>query len=1019
MISGIWLIFAVIVAFGLIQGDEDTPPSTPPAAPTAAQNTTAGAQDQSAFFNNQMYLLDRFAVDVDQPDLFVPLQVSVNVPPAAPFEKINEIVNINGNAIYKWIHDITPHEYAQLIPKIQLFWVRLDNNSQIPIPLTDPSNLSDEVRNSSYYYTTKAIGLKSLDMEIDGNTNPVTGKIYNITIKLVFDSANTFFEPVAELGGLRYSDVFRGQGTPGNQDYRGTLKLSLSYDGPPELVAKYDLNGPGQAFSTYLTLINSKLDIKENLSTFVEAKFQGFEEALFKNNAAFDFLKVDMTQELEDARTKMNAARAAHRVAVVDQQATSKALIDAAQSKITGLTEALNRQVGEWTRERTYLEVYGSNNMTPQQKERVDKVNWQNRNRLEHLARRVYGPDAVGIEAAREGGPLRITTPNGTVTIGAGVENHAARKLLVDEAIERYRSGKGHVDRGIDVTYVGDAETNVLDPLITESLRVKEAQTDLMNKLKGLEEALQAKEEGFNTLVAGMRMVKLTAALREAIWDHDKSTFRTIKMDSTAFADYTSSLLSNDLKNYFAPGGGQDQQTTRLTPSVTPPKTRAETPPTPQSRAQSSLQPKLDALRKTEATLNRMKGQLEQMSLHGQTGKGVRTAGFVNAPGEHYDGFSKAMLEEQIADHTKTIADTRAEIAQAVTEIGSILKSKTDMETALNTTKNIEYILLGDLMALIMNRLLLIHAGSVPSAGTGNPMALRQIQKTVIILTKIGLNQFPSMNTKNVSLYQMPISILQLQKIFSDKLQSNMKTSFTLFELLSEIIKMVGLAQKRKANLLSMSNRANTYALTFTTYPVRQLGTGQGMLKISTNPNSANKQNGMIISTRSARVSLAGTDGTYATNKSLRIPHFFFGGYTHGAVKSISVEEKNDALAKVAMSTLSTGGITLPAFFESTVKMAGTPFFQLGMKYYMDAPTLNIDRNTETWFLLKGYYTVINISHSYAAGGQYTTTIVGRIEARPDTPLVVTLGGQEALDEETNSSYEPGQSLISPSTPNT
>ena len=189
VISGIWLIFAVIMALGLIQSDEDTPPSTPPTAPTAAQNTTAGATDQSAFFNNQMYLLDRFAIDIDQPELFVPLQVSANVPPTAPFEKINELININGNAIYNWIHNITPHEYAQLIPKIQLFWVRLDNNSQIPIPLTAPSNLSDEVRNSSYYYTTKAMGLKSLDMEIDGNTNPVTGKIYNITIKLVFDSA--------------------------------------------------------------------------------------------------------------------------------------------------------------------------------------------------------------------------------------------------------------------------------------------------------------------------------------------------------------------------------------------------------------------------------------------------------------------------------------------------------------------------------------------------------------------------------------------------------------------------------------------------------------------------------------------------------------------------------------------------------------------------------------------------------------------------------------------------------------
>ena len=1009
VISGIWLIFAVIMALGLIQSDEYTPPSTPPTAPTAAQNTTAGATDQSEFFNNQMYLLDRFAIDIDQPELFVPLQVSANVPPTAPFEKINELININGNAIYNWIHNITPHEYAQLIPKIQLFWVRLDNNSQIPIPLTAPSNLSDEVRNSSYYYTTKAMGLKSLDMEIDGNTNPVTGKIYNITIKLVFDSANTFFEPVAGLGGLRYSDIFRGQGTPGNQNYRGTLKLSLSYDGPPELVAKYDLNGPGQAFSTYLTLINSKLDIKENLLTFVEAKFQGFEEALFKNNVAFDFLRVDITQELEQKRAAMNDARAKHRAASAAQRAASAATIEAARNNISGLEGRLSRQVQRWTGEHRYPDGEISAN----QKERIDEMNWARRNKIEQFARAVYGPNAVTREAARSGAPIRVTTPDGTFSIGAGTDNPEFRRRMVDAALERYRNPQSSTGERRDFGLPGTGGQRAMQVAASESLKIERAQKEMETKIQALDDELAAKEQGFNTTVASIRMEKLNEALEEAIWLHHESAFRTIKMDNQAFADYTSSLLSNDLKNYFAPGGGQDRQTSRLNPPGETSEPRSETPPEPQSSSVVDINAKRHALNMHMRTLNRMRGQLEQLKLrrHNESNPTV------NTPGVREDGFNISTLERHIEGHTEHAQKMRAEIAQAVQEIGPILQSQRQLEQKLNTIRDIEYILLGDLIALIMNRLLIIHAG-FGDAGTGNPMALQQIRKTVIILTKIGLNQFPSMNTKNVSLYQMPISVLQLQKIFSDKLQANMKVSFTLFELLSEIIKMVGLAQKRKANLLSMSNRANEYALTFTTYPVHQFGTGPGMLKISTNPDSASKQNGLVISTRSAAVSLAGTDGTYATNKNLRIPHFFFGGYTHGAVKSISIEEKNDDLAKVAMSTLSTGGVTLPAFFESTVKLSGTPFFQIGMKYYMDAPTLNIDRNTETWFLLKGYYTIINLSHSYTAGGQYTTTIVGRIEGRPESPLVVTLGGQEALDEETNSAYEPGQSLISPSAPN-
>ena len=285
------------------------PPKKPPAAPTAAQNTTEGTQDQIALFNDQMYLLDSFAHEVDNPELFSPRVPDAAVPTEPPFEKINDLITLKGDRIYSWIHDITPYEYAQLIPKIQLFWVDVTTNSQVEIPLVAPSDL-DGAMESPYYYTTKAIGLKSIDMNIDGNTNPVTGKIYNINIKLIFDSLNTFFDPVSGLAGLRYADLFRSHGTAGSPGNKGTLKLSMSYDGPPELVKRYALNAPGQAFTTYLNLNTSKLSVKENLYAEVDAKFQGFEEAVFKNNHIFDFLRIDVADELATQKGLINTARA-------------------------------------------------------------------------------------------------------------------------------------------------------------------------------------------------------------------------------------------------------------------------------------------------------------------------------------------------------------------------------------------------------------------------------------------------------------------------------------------------------------------------------------------------------------------------------------------------------------------------------------------------------------------------------------------------------------------------------------
>ena len=260
-----------------------------------------------------------------------------------------------------------------------------------------------------------------------------------------------------------------------------------------------------------------------------------------------------------------------------------------------------------------------------------------------------------------------------------------------------------------------------------------------------------------------------------------------------------------------------------------------------------------------------------------------------------------------------------------------------------------------------MDRLRKLANGDVAGVDA-SPTAQKHLDDTVLVLTKIGLTQFPSKVVKKVSLYQMPISILQFQKVLSDLLHGNMKINLTLFELLRAIINMIGLSQKRKAQLLSMSNRSSDFALSFMTYPVHW--DGGDALTISTNPLSSAKKNGMIIWARNASTSLADADGTYQTNKRLRIPHFFFGGYTNGAVKSMAMEEKSDPNALVAMSNLTTNSPTyvIPALFEATI--------------------LNIDETAQGWFYLRAYYSVKALSHSYTAGGQFTTTIEGIIQPR-------------------------------------
>jgi hypothetical protein len=69
----------------------------------------------------------------------------------------------------------------------------------------------------------------------------------------------------------------------------------------------------------------------------------------------------------------------------------------------------------------------------------------------------------------------------------------------------------------------------------------------------------------------------------------------------------------------------------------------------------------------------------------------------------------------------------------------------------------------------------------------------------------------------------------------------------------------------------------------------------------------------------------------------------------------------------------------IPVFFTVEITLVGAPYFQLASYFYLESPTLNKSLS-KSWFHLDGYYQVTQLSHSYKAGGHFTTTITGKLQ---------------------------------------
>jgi len=171
--------------------------------PSAAAKNAGGddAKKDSASasikFNNQMYLLDWMS-EQSAGALERKAEYAEHATVAAT-DFANSVTD-GFTGFYNFLMDLSPHEYAQLLPQIRLFLV-WQSGGKIEIPLVSPTNIAASL-NANNYYSGKTAGLKGFDMAIDGSTTPVTGRIYNITMDLVFDSINTFLGLIPGAEGL-------------------------------------------------------------------------------------------------------------------------------------------------------------------------------------------------------------------------------------------------------------------------------------------------------------------------------------------------------------------------------------------------------------------------------------------------------------------------------------------------------------------------------------------------------------------------------------------------------------------------------------------------------------------------------------------------------------------------------------------------------------------------------------------------------------------------------------------------
>ena len=977
------------------------PPGTAGGAPLpeAVGSATSGSM---VTFNDQLYLMDMYAAGIIGPQ--GNKVHSAQVPSNFPSTVLNNFLQVETNAQMTWLQKLTPAEYAQLVPAVQLSVVNLVSQESFDIPLNGASNI-DGVASQEYWYTNRTVGLKSFDMKLDGNTNPVGGKIYNISLTLLFDSANTFFGSIPG-SPLKYSQVFRSQGPAGSASHNFKLKLTVYYDGPAALVSKYNLHANGMAYSSYLDLVYTDLQIDETLKTTVKTKFIGFEESLFNNGGLYDWLKIDLskareiidnerialtgqkTAALENARENLGNDR---RTNVTSQAEGVRAAI---AGNLQGYKAQHNTLMAQIAKDNAVIDQMSENGtrvpLDPDLRRQYEQAQTRR-----DKARRQAARMNLEVQNGLAGSGMAYTSPtdaNGQPLSLADAGTWSPQQWAAyqtDNSFLNQQMVNQIAEQATNIATNTDPNQNLADTFggdITGALMSEAAALEAKNhaheaaaeaSLNTINAEFEGRVDQLQVKLQSMRMKLISDALQATFFNPPGSSqsgekFFHLDVTSIEVQRYLDNMLIQDIKDF--PGGP---------PTIT--SSRSVTFPGPSSGASgtSGANAALDHANANISSIITRRNRAQTMATQGRERAASlrRQAAFQRSqPGggnsltraNALDAQATAILEgDTIKNAESKIRNMNDEIAKAQSERTLIneqtaeLGSKADLEKQLNQFQRLEYIYLGDLMSLIIKRLESLQASELQK---------RALRKTLFVITKMNVQGgAPGFRWNEKSMYKFPISIMQLQKLLADKLYGTMRTSYTIFEFFNDMSKLIALTQQRKAKMLSSSDMSNNLSIKF--IPLALVGSSGYKIASSFRNDEPNIRHAIIAVPKTGQT--LGRDE--ASNLAGKVPHVYVGGQAYGCVKSIKMTEiADDSMRKVAFENNQRGGAQIPAFFKVELTLVGTPFFHLGTFFMLDP--VSLDTSSSNWVFLKGHYSVIELTHAYTTGGGYETIVTGFLQ---------------------------------------
>lgn len=930
-------------------GHTETASNNPSAAAKNAKGDDVKKNSASASirFNNQMYLLDWMS---EQLPGSLERKFVVDDVTDAGTEFTNSVTD-GFTGFYNFLMDLSPSEYAQLIPQIRLFLV-WESGDKIELPLVSTTNIADSLNTTkNSYYSGKAAGLKGFDMTIDGSTNPVTGRIYNITMDLVFDSINTFLGLIPGSKRLTYADVFRalGSSSSGNNFY---LRLAIQYStANDDLKKKYALEQDTQSFIANLKFKKSELNIDENLKTNVKVHFWAHEEALIANSELFNFLVLD----LDDAEAAKEAKVGTSGKDLLKAKKQYEEALKKAKQNTKVLTHGEINKVFQSTLKK-YKTREAEAGLFPEGEIYIDPRH------------REVMADLVIADAKK-------TIFDNNIKPGS---------VVTSEQFEQfYKAAAEHDDLGDDL------EEAFID-MYKQQQKLKKEKKKLDKELSKAKETYEGLKARALETLAAERGGQIGEILAKMLWNKEQDLWTSLKIDSEMLGQYIDSVRLGISKDFFK------QQ------KITPTKSRKMTQKKRDSlvrlasaqRANKTRHLKLqrDHVDRIKGKLGKLEAELKEAqkyaaiteyttdyNLINKANEAGVQAGYIGDFGAGYGEakFTDAWkakaeaLKQEVKKLNETLKEEKAKESQVSKEIVGL--DKTQLEKNTMNFKTIEYVLLGDLVGTVLKHIKNTEPGMTNMA----------VLKTVFLLGDVTLENLVSSESQTFNLYDIPIDKVTLQKMFSDRLQGQSKNTFTLKELISEVVDIVRLAQQRKHLLLGRTNSKNNFSTQFYTYPIVKSG---GKWTIQRKPKQMSSSGVAFFARDDFRQDLAELGGSPASNRGKHIPHFYIGGYATGAQKKIKITELDDEAIKKAVFERNQGAIkggtshgNIPVFFTVDITLVGTPYFQLASYFYLESPTLNTDL-VHGWFHLDGYYQIYQLSHSYKAGGHFTTTITGKLQ---------------------------------------